>query len=189
MLLVNVLRAETINIVAANVTAFIEATAATTHDHALEPLRLGDATNINRNNQSDSISLNLDISGSNNNNDNENEDNINNSSNNNNLIDKKLELLNSQQSDSKIPMKYVKLVNVKKLDKSTLISPPISELNNDWKCPNITHNRNLECGCDMPHILRCSGDVHGLEVSSEYSLKDHPGVYISLFYSHISVDC
>lgn len=170
MLLVNVLRAETINIVAANVTAFIEATAANTYDRPLEPLGSGDAANISRNNQSDSISLNLDISGSNsssnyNNNYNENEDNISNSSNNNNLTDKKLELLNSQQSDSKIPMKYVKLVNIKKLDKSTLISPPISELNNDWKCPNITHNRNLECGCDMPHILRCSGDVHGLEVS------------------------
>lgn len=34
----------------------------------------------------------------------------------------------------------------------------------DWKCPNITENsRFLECGCDMPHTLRCSGDIHGLE--------------------------
>lgn len=35
-----------------------------------------------------------------------------------------------------------------------------------WVCPNITQNRNLdvECGCDMPLTLRCSGDVHGLGV-------------------------
>lgn len=34
----------------------------------------------------------------------------------------------------------------------------------DWKCPNISENsRFLECGCDMPHTLRCSGDIHGLE--------------------------
>lgn len=34
----------------------------------------------------------------------------------------------------------------------------------DWKCPNISENsRYLECGCDMPHTLRCSGDIHGLE--------------------------
>lgn len=33
-----------------------------------------------------------------------------------------------------------------------------------WKCPNITSTRNLECGCDMPHTLRCSGDIHSLAV-------------------------
>lgn len=38
----------------------------------------------------------------------------------------------------------------------------------DWKCPNISQSRNLECGCDMPHTLRCSGDIHSLEV--EYNL-------------------
>lgn len=45
-------------------------------------------------------------------------------------------------------------------DKSVLISPDLI----DWKCPNISQSRNLECGCDMPHTLRCSGDVHGLEL-------------------------
>lgn len=34
-----------------------------------------------------------------------------------------------------------------------------------WKCPNITSARNLECGCDMPHTLRCSGDIHSLVVN------------------------
>lgn len=34
----------------------------------------------------------------------------------------------------------------------------------DWKCPNISENsRYLECGCDMPQTLRCSGDIHGLQ--------------------------
>lgn len=34
----------------------------------------------------------------------------------------------------------------------------------DWQCPDVSRNsRYLECGCDMPHTLRCSGDIHGLE--------------------------
>lgn len=34
----------------------------------------------------------------------------------------------------------------------------------DWQCPNITGNsRYLECSCDIPYTLRCSGDIHGLE--------------------------
>lgn len=36
-----------------------------------------------------------------------------------------------------------------------------------WKCPNITDNRSLECGCDVPLTLRCSGDVHGLALIAE----------------------
>lgn len=38
----------------------------------------------------------------------------------------------------------------------------------DWKCPNISENsRYLECGCDMPQTLRCSGDIHGLQQIAE----------------------
>lgn len=45
--------------------------------------------------------------------------------------------------------------------KSIIINPDLT----DWKCPNISSSRNLlECGCDMPHTLRCSGDVHSLQV-------------------------
>lgn len=34
----------------------------------------------------------------------------------------------------------------------------------DWMCPIMTENSQyLECGCDLPHTLRCSGDIHGLE--------------------------
>lgn len=36
-----------------------------------------------------------------------------------------------------------------------------------WKCPNITDNRSLECGCNVPLTLRCSGDVHGLSLIAE----------------------
>jgi hypothetical protein len=33
-----------------------------------------------------------------------------------------------------------------------------------WKCPTITDNKSLECGCDVPLTLRCSGDVHSLSL-------------------------
>lgn len=39
-----------------------------------------------------------------------------------------------------------------------------TDTSEEWKCPNITSTRNLECGCDMPHTLRCSGDIHSLAV-------------------------
>lgn len=38
----------------------------------------------------------------------------------------------------------------------------------EWRCPNITGSRSLECACDLPHTLRCNGDVHGLTVSITY---------------------
>lgn len=36
----------------------------------------------------------------------------------------------------------------------------------EWHCPNISQSKHLEhlCSCDMPHTLRCSGDIHTLEV-------------------------
>ncbi|XP_039442057.1 leucine-rich repeat-containing G-protein coupled receptor 4 isoform X2 [Culex pipiens pallens] len=37
----------------------------------------------------------------------------------------------------------------------------------DWQCPNVSQSSNLECGCDMPHTLRCRGDLHGLELIAE----------------------
>lgn len=40
----------------------------------------------------------------------------------------------------------------------------IIDQTSDWMCPITNENsRYLECGCDMPHTLRCSGDIHGLE--------------------------
>uniref|UniRef100_A0A182JR08 LRRCT domain-containing protein n=1 Tax=Anopheles christyi TaxID=43041 RepID=A0A182JR08_9DIPT len=43
----------------------------------------------------------------------------------------------------------------------------------DWRCPNVTEGANLECSCDLPHTLRCSGDLHGLEVIAD-SLRRSP---------------
>ncbi|KAM7345896.1 leucine-rich tendon-specific protein isoform 1-T7 [Cochliomyia hominivorax] len=42
-----------------------------------------------------------------------------------------------------------------------------------WMCPNITSSRSLECACDMPHTLRCNGDIHGLTSLSE-NLRSTP---------------
>lgn len=33
-----------------------------------------------------------------------------------------------------------------------------------WKCPEIQRTHDLDCGCDIPHTLRCSGNIHGLEI-------------------------
>ncbi|XP_053676040.1 uncharacterized protein LOC128726268 [Anopheles nili] len=43
----------------------------------------------------------------------------------------------------------------------------------DWRCPNVSGGDNLECSCDLPHTLRCSGDLHGLEVIAD-SLRRSP---------------
>ncbi|XP_055688903.1 uncharacterized protein LOC129793172 [Lutzomyia longipalpis] len=54
----------------------------------------------------------------------------------------------------------------RKVERKSIVIEP-ENLGQDWKCPNITRNRNLECGCDMPHTLRCSGDIHGLELIAQ----------------------
>ncbi|XP_067631352.1 uncharacterized protein Lrt isoform X2 [Eurosta solidaginis] len=41
---------------------------------------------------------------------------------------------------------------------------PVYDPSIEWKCPNVTSSRSLECGCDLPHTLRCTGDLHGLTV-------------------------
>uniref|UniRef100_A0A182QMV3 LRRCT domain-containing protein n=1 Tax=Anopheles farauti TaxID=69004 RepID=A0A182QMV3_9DIPT len=43
----------------------------------------------------------------------------------------------------------------------------------DWRCPSVAGGDNLECSCDLPHTLRCSGDLHGLEVIAD-SLRRTP---------------
>lgn len=54
----------------------------------------------------------------------------------------------------------------------------------EWRCPNITGSRSLECACDLPHTLRCNGDVHGLTVSIFIYLY----LYIYIFvHSHIFI--
>uniref|UniRef100_A0A182J8T0 Uncharacterized protein n=1 Tax=Anopheles atroparvus TaxID=41427 RepID=A0A182J8T0_ANOAO len=68
----------------------------------------------------------------------------------------------------------------KALDKrfgGTLATPDLS----DWQCPSVSSSDNLECSCDLPHTLRCSGDLHGLEVIAD-SLRRSP-------YSVSLLDC
>jgi hypothetical protein len=48
----------------------------------------------------------------------------------------------------------------------------------NWQCPNITDNRSLECGCDVPLTLRCSGDVHGLALIADGLRKSSSSVSI-----------
>lgn len=63
-------------------------------------------------------------------------------------------------------------------DRSEFYRPDIQ---NEWRCPNISQSRNLECGCDIPHTLRCSGDIHGLELIAS-GLRQSP-------YSVSLLDC
>lgn len=67
------------------------------------------------------------------------------------------------------PIKLVNKSNPKKRKVSDKL--PIIQDTIEWKCPNITRTRNLECGCDLPHTLRCSGDIHGLEVKNDVTFK------------------
>lgn len=67
------------------------------------------------------------------------------------------------------------------LKKSLTESQSKAALDGTWKCPNITDNRSLECGCDVPLTLRCSGDVHGLSLIADGLRKSK---------SHVSIlDC
>ncbi|XP_017483008.1 PREDICTED: uncharacterized protein LOC108371901 isoform X2 [Rhagoletis zephyria] len=50
---------------------------------------------------------------------------------------------------------------------------PVYDPTIEWKCPNVTSSRSLECGCDLPHTLRCTGDLHGLTVLAS-NLRESP---------------
>uniref|UniRef100_A0A182NI14 LRRCT domain-containing protein n=1 Tax=Anopheles dirus TaxID=7168 RepID=A0A182NI14_9DIPT len=52
------------------------------------------------------------------------------------------------------------------------LQPRLRDLG-DWRCPSVSGGDNLECSCDLPHTLRCSGDLHGLEVIAD-SLRRSP---------------
>lgn len=53
------------------------------------------------------------------------------------------------------------------LKKSLSVSQSKAAEDSSWSCPNITDNRSLECGCDVPLTLRCSGDVHSLSLIAD----------------------
>lgn len=33
-----------------------------------------------------------------------------------------------------------------------------------WKCPEISEQPVVECSCDMPHTLRCTGDRNAMKI-------------------------
>ncbi|XP_034195270.2 leucine-rich tendon-specific protein [Osmia lignaria lignaria] len=43
-----------------------------------------------------------------------------------------------------------------------------------WECPNIT-KAGVECSCDFPHTLRCTGDRTALQTISRYLRYSRPG--------------
>ncbi|XP_046751471.1 slit homolog 3 protein [Diprion similis] len=62
-------------------------------------------------------------------------------------------------------------------------------IENEWKCPNITKHPSVECSCDFPHTLRCTGDKNALQVIGR-RLRLFPAGTISLLditVSEISV--
>ncbi|XP_037954114.1 leucine-rich repeats and immunoglobulin-like domains protein 3 [Teleopsis dalmanni] len=81
----------------------------------------------------------------------------------------------------KTNLKYFNKSSPKKRKAEEVSSIPIGDDNTEWKCPNITGSRSLECGCDLPHTLRCNGDLHGLTVLAE-NLRVSP-------YSVSLLDC
>lgn len=71
----------------------------------------------------------------------------------------------SQSSSPKVLSKASKFVNKPNLLSRKIDRPPSIPTTPDpgvWECPNITQTKSLECGCDLPHTLRCSGDLHGM---------------------------
>lgn len=91
-------------------------------------------------------------------------------------------ITNNAYNYSKISRDYIKetdfhkkLVNKARQGKSGNLQLQHISINGDieWKCPNITRNQNVECGCDMPHTLRCNGNLHGLELIA-HGLRNSP---------------
>lgn len=68
---------------------------------------------------------------------------------------------------SNLSQKKNQILMKKSLERKEEILSVNTNSSDDWVCPNITHNRNLECGCDIKYTLRCSGDVHGLELIAD----------------------
>ncbi|KAH0547066.1 leucine-rich repeat-containing protein 15-like [Cotesia glomerata] len=60
---------------------------------------------------------------------------------------------------------------------SSSTSEPLSfqteKFDSPWECPNIT-KKNVECSCDFPHTLRCTGDRTALQTINSH-LKSSQG--------------
>nr|XP_031829605.1 uncharacterized protein LOC116425698 [Nomia melanderi] len=59
--------------------------------------------------------------------------------------------------------------NVKDASHATSPSP-----DSVWECPNIT-KAGVECSCDFPHTLRCTGDRTTLQTISKHLRSSRPG--------------
>ncbi|KAL1497523.1 hypothetical protein ABEB36_008467 [Hypothenemus hampei] len=44
--------------------------------------------------------------------------------------------------------------------------PPPGVYTNVWQCPEINQQPVVECSCDMPHTLRCTGDKTAMQIIS-----------------------
>ncbi|XP_011689238.1 PREDICTED: uncharacterized protein LOC105450861 isoform X2 [Wasmannia auropunctata] len=67
--------------------------------------------------------------------------------------------------------------NLSHVSPSPLPSPSPSSLSSfsdtAWECPNIT-KAGVECSCDFPHTLRCTGDRTALQTISEHLKHSQP---------------
>lgn len=87
------------------------------------------------------------------------------------IIDKNPKLFNKNFSSTNKK-------NAMLLKKSLSLSQTKAAEDGSWTCPNITDNRSLECGCDVPLTLRCSGDVHSLTLIADALRKSKSPVSI-----------
>ncbi|XP_032572274.1 slit homolog 3 protein [Drosophila sechellia] len=71
----------------------------------------------------------------------------------------------------------------RKAEQVSSLPLPVDDALMEWKCPNITGtlNAELECGCDLPHTLRCNIDLHGMMLLAD-RLRTSP-------YSISLLDC
>ncbi|XP_017888129.2 leucine-rich repeat-containing protein 15 [Ceratina calcarata] len=65
----------------------------------------------------------------------------------------------------------VKTVNDGNIQDSSHASSPDTV----WECPNIT-KAGIECSCDFPHTLRCTGDRTALQTISRHLRFSRPGM-------------
>uniref|UniRef100_A0A1A9WWJ0 LRRCT domain-containing protein n=1 Tax=Glossina brevipalpis TaxID=37001 RepID=A0A1A9WWJ0_9MUSC len=79
----------------------------------------------------------------------------------------------TSSSTLKQTAKFFNKSSSKKRKTVDVSSIPIGDSGIEWRCPNITGVRSLECGCDLPHTLRCNGDLHGLGILAD-NLRNSP---------------
>ncbi|KAF7281424.1 leucine-rich tendon-specific protein [Rhynchophorus ferrugineus] len=56
---------------------------------------------------------------------------------------------------------------------------PSTSTPEEWRCPEISQQPVVECSCDMPHTLRCTGDKTAMTIIGQ-TLRSHSTASISL---------